>query len=605
MGEESGESSNALSQTSEEDTLTDTESKPLSVDTDNNINENEIEPLNRPRKGSIHSHIDEKIGCRIEEYRCQHNNFTGILYVGPLGLVFLGRFLLFEWTVVLKWSEVTKVKRKTATPTAFSSHKTVVIRIETSSTDPSKPEPGVYDFEGFFDPRTTLEQLLKLHNDSLLDNDENNLEQIMTKRGSAIPLRRSSSNPAEKISNIFNFDDDLVESPIVTQQKMELEHSDPNKTTILDLRNQYSSTNKAALQKIANAAASSQAQTMQKDSTRVAKPEASQEQLLEEWNKVCSEIQNYPEAPVRDKTLVLEDLDAFVDTFVGDSAQYSWSEYMTQIVGDLDVVATPWEACQTDDASEALTRTIHYTHPINAPMTPPKCPAQKEQTLKRYGNQNGLVVETKTIVNDVPMTDCFYVKDIIQVASTPIANQFKLNIRFEIVFVKSTMFRALISRTTASEFNKFMTDLASWFDKYSGGSKDSPVEPSSKPLETLQAIPTKPLQQVVPTTNDTSESGNFEFGWKLLVICLLMWMAQKQQQIFHEQQALREDLREFQSTLHLADTKLLRDEWTEWKSLLAELEQKRTTDAQSLRKDVLEWKATLLKHEPSRKTKAQ
>ena len=280
---------------------------------------------------------------------------------------------------------------------------------------------------------------------------------------------------------------------------------------------------------------------------------------------------------------------------------------MTQIVGDLDVVATPWESCNdSDDASESLTRTIHYTHPINAPMTPPKCPAQKEQTLKRYGNQNGLVVETKTIVNDVPMTDCFYVKDIIQVASTPRANEFTLNIRFEIVFVKSTMFRALISRTTASEFNTFMTDLASWFEKYSGGSKEGATETLSKPLETHQAIPNKPLQQASPTNihsaNDTSESGNFEFGWKLLVICLLMWMAQKQQQIFHQQQALQEDLRELQSKLHLADTKLLREEWTEWK---AELEQTRTTDAESLRKDILELKSTLQKHEPSRKTKAQ
>jgi hypothetical protein len=46
--------------------------------------------------------VSKKIGYIVDEFKCSHNNFQGILYVGPLAVVFLGRILLFEWTVVIK-----------------------------------------------------------------------------------------------------------------------------------------------------------------------------------------------------------------------------------------------------------------------------------------------------------------------------------------------------------------------------------------------------------------------------------------------------------------------------------------------------------------------
>jgi hypothetical protein len=46
--------------------------------------------------------VSKKIGFIVDEFKCSHNNFHGILYVGPLAVIFLGRILLFEWTVVIK-----------------------------------------------------------------------------------------------------------------------------------------------------------------------------------------------------------------------------------------------------------------------------------------------------------------------------------------------------------------------------------------------------------------------------------------------------------------------------------------------------------------------
>ena len=81
--------------------------------------------------------------------------------------------------------------------------------------------------------------------------------------------------------------------------------------------------------------------------------------------------------------------------------------------GEEDVVSSAW---QVDDNGESKSRVIEYTHPVNAPMAPPMARARKEQTFKKYGD-NGLVLETKTFVEDVPMTDCFFVAEMIRVES--------------------------------------------------------------------------------------------------------------------------------------------------------------------------------------------
>ena len=611
---------------------------------------------------SIHvSHdIEDKIGFCLEEFRCQHNNFTGILYVGPLGMVFLGRFLLFEWTVILKWEDVTKVRRKVSTPTAFYNNpNNVAIRIETVAISSTTTAPSAsntsgggrfYDFEGFFDSQTTLETLIKLHNDSLLDNDEYHMSQIITKRGSVIPLRRSRSNPAEQISNIFNFDDEVItmtehqiNNAIANDASANASsnynsnanaNTNANQTTILDLRNQYTATNKAALQSIASASSlvsidapsggtNSNTNTPRKNS----KPCPAPDQLTEEWAKVCNSIDNdYPEAPVSDRQIVIsmDDLNSFVESFVSDNAPFSWSRFMAEITGDTDVIATKWiesehnssnsksssdkETNTTIPTIQCLTRTIDYTHPVNAPMAPPTARARKEQTLTKYGPQNGLVVETKTIVSDLPMTDCFYVKDVLQIKrvvsndndndnnnsndnninSSNNKSKWVVNIRFEVVFVKSTMFRALISRTTTSEFRTFMSDLASWFCKHCGSNNGMVDPPVQDPEQEIRPNNNNALEKVHSSNSSTTTNtinnnntinGNLDLAWKALVIGLLLWMTRMQCHLSNEHEYLKETTNELKSMLEDLEAKqsmearFVREKWQEWKSTLTKLEQ--------------------------------
>ena len=114
--------------------------------------------------------------------------------------------------------------------------------------------------------------------------------------------------------------------------------------------------------------------------------------------------------------------------------------------GDKDLSASPWKQDGTQ-----WKRTIEYSHPINAPLAPPEARARKEQRYRRFGD-HGLSIETDTFVDDVPMADCFYVTDRILVKSTE--NGVRLTGEFDIRFVKTTMFRSIISNTTRREFLK-------------------------------------------------------------------------------------------------------------------------------------------------------
>lgn len=134
--------------------------------------------------------------------------------------------------------------------------------------------------------------------------------------------------------------------------------------------------------------------------------------------------------------------------------------------GDTEISSSLWKPTNKD-GKLVRSRVVRYIHPINAPMAPPQAKARKEQTYHRYGDL-GIVVETKTFVDDVPMTDCFFVKDKLVIAPGKEAGQVLLTMEFELEFVKSTMFRGLITKTTTSEMSKFFQNMKEYMSKSVG-----------------------------------------------------------------------------------------------------------------------------------------
>ena len=171
-------------------------------------------------------------------------------------------------------------------------------------------------------------------------------------------------------------------------------------------------------------------------------------------------------------------MDRFFKQYIGDDAEFSIGDYMSKKQGDKDVNTTPWKPSE-QDGKLVRKRVIRYTHPVNAPMAPPEAQARKEQTYQRFG-EHGFTVETKTIVVGVPMTDCFFVKDRLIVAAAPTKGKVLLSLEFELEFVKSTMFRGIITKTTTSEMRNFSEHLRDYMSESLGEEVDAPKEEEKK-----------------------------------------------------------------------------------------------------------------------------
>ena len=135
-------------------------------------------------------------------------------------------------------------------------------------------------------------------------------------------------------------------------------------------------------------------------------------------------------------------------------------------IGELNVDTTPWHPAQIPTASEPTTRTIHYTHPVNAPMAPPTAKARKQQFFNKVGDV-GLCVETCTIVEEVPMADCFVVEDRLWVHESEDGGCI-VAVTFQIRFVKGTMFRRIIESTTRKEYESFWNQFADMIQSLKG-----------------------------------------------------------------------------------------------------------------------------------------
>jgi len=144
-------------------------------------------------------------------------------------------------------------------------------------------------------------------------------------------------------------------------------------------------------------------------------------------------------------------LDQFFSTFLADDATHSLRSHHVA-TGDTDVKETNWES----KGEMEFTRLISYKHPLNVPIGPPFGEAEKTQTLTKIPGQC-LCILTKTVICDVPMTDCFYVEDCLLVKCLP-EGGIGISLMFDIHFVKSTMFKRIITMTSVSALTKFHSE---------------------------------------------------------------------------------------------------------------------------------------------------
>jgi VAD1 Analog of StAR-related lipid transfer domain len=390
------------------------------------------------------------------------------LYAGTSGLYFYGKKFFWDVNVLLAFRSIKQVQLLTTTTRSNKADAGAHVSSSTSSaraigiTVLSK-DGTVHDFCNIDNPRQVWAGLIVLQNENLTAIPRDVATASMPPTTVAAsnqqqqPVRRTNSDPLmsstqfKRTESAFSEFDDATDGNVAEETLL------PNKAT----------------------------SAVSDTTTTISGSSSISSDMAQTWNDAVAKMANYSNLVVDKQVLQNCSLDQFVDLFVKNQADYSIAKYL-QGRGDSELQETEWTTTTStiDDGDSNIntanqTRMVHYMHPVNVPMAPPQAGARKEQAFCRYGDY-GLVIETRTYVRDVPMTDCFYVVDRIRVEpnnynnassnkknnnneSSSAAGEAALpsvlvSMEFQIDFVKSTMFRGIISKTTSSEFKSFFRD---------------------------------------------------------------------------------------------------------------------------------------------------
>lgn len=138
----------------------------------------------------------------------------------------------------------------------------------------------------------------------------------------------------------------------------------------------------------------------------------------------------------------------FADLFVEDHAVHSWLAYHER-VNDTSLECTIWKQMP---ANIGVGRELKFFKPVNLPGLK-STRGVKVQRYRRFGDV-GLVICSSTRLEDVPAADTFSVDDMLSVEAAD--DGVRVQITFEVKFLKTTMFRYLIDKSTTSEMTKWL-----------------------------------------------------------------------------------------------------------------------------------------------------
>jgi hypothetical protein len=410
--------------------------------------------------------IEDEIGHLSGAYPCSNSHIQGTLYAGSEGFAFVGTVFFYTSRFSYKWTKVTHVHHNEL------GHIVVQVKDETKE--------ATYTFASIQQADCVWASLSAMHSEYNQGSPRNH-PLLAPMRAS---LRRIQTDPTSMHTNSDNdVGDEAAYVAAATAAAME------------DLRLSMSSRRMS-----------------------VAPPEEPESDLEEAWGQLHGNPnESYKDSAFEQQQIACS-LDKFHELFLADDAPYSIASFMTG-TGDSNVVASCWK---TESTSSSKSRTIEYTHPINAPLAPPNAKARKEQRMRRFLDQ-GISIETDTYVDDVPMTDCFYVTDRILVRAND-DGTVTISAYFDIRFVKSTMFRSIIANTTRSEFVKWFQNLLAMVRSQSLA-LPSPEEGTVE-VTKINMFETTPVETVLHMVQQPSAKETVSLTHVLLVLVAIILVFQ-------------------------------------------------------------------------------
>ena len=141
-----------------------------------------------------------------------------------------------------------------------------------------------------------------------------------------------------------------------------------------------------------------------------------------------------------------------------------------EIKGDSEVAVEPWSGNAEAGAEAAggivtRLRSFRFRTPIvGSPIGPPSTRATKTQRWRCFGPLHGSVLDTVTVLEDIPFGDCFEVDERWVVRPVAMASDLsgpcdvqgvEYGISFEVRWIKGTMWKRTIEAKTAADMHAF------------------------------------------------------------------------------------------------------------------------------------------------------
>jgi VAD1 Analog of StAR-related lipid transfer domain len=162
------------------------------------------------------------------------------------------------------------------------------------------------------------------------------------------------------------------------------------------------------------------------------------------------------------------DIDSFFDLFLKKNAKYSLYDKFLQSQGDTNMNVQDWANYNRlySNSDESLwTRTVRYLHPLKVPLAPSWASARREQTMRHYGIQNGVIIESKTFVEDVPLADCFYSAERITILPGSVPNSISIIVDFGVTFLKNTIIQKMIKKSANNKVSELYRNMMEYIQE--------------------------------------------------------------------------------------------------------------------------------------------
>lgn len=208
---------------------------------------------------------------------------------------------------------------------------------------------------------------------------------------------------------------------------------------------------------------------------------------FEEMKINFASIDNYPECIIQSYAIPNLTMDEFYNHFLSDDAQWSFQVFQRRIIKDDNIQVTPWKDMNQKDndckgkgsskhspstTTMQQSRLMSFIHPRSAKLGPSTAQTRKEQICTLYKKPSqGIVLYSKTSLEEVPYSDCFVVEEKWIIEPFPKSKRTtkhntnsvtpgcQLSIKFKVNFIKSTLMKKVI-------YNQTKQEIKDWFDMY-------------------------------------------------------------------------------------------------------------------------------------------